>query len=301
MDKTAGLVQFVRTAEVGSFSAAAPLCRTTPSAVSKSVDRLERRLGVKLFLRSTRNLSLTVEGAAYFERVAPLLRALEDAEDVLHPAGAERGLLRVSLPKVLAPFVVDALTRDFRPRHPRIKLELSVTDRHVDLIREGFDVSLRAGPVGETDLVARPLGRLAMVLAASPAYLAREGRPQTLEALTAASHLRYLLGGRPIGIAFANGAVLSPEGVFDADSGIALRIAALNGVGIACILKSWVEDELRAGLLEIVLPDKPLESVPVQALHAFGRVQPMRVRLFNDFIAERLRPLTVQPPRVSAG
>jgi DNA-binding transcriptional LysR family regulator len=150
--------------------------------------------------------------------------------------------------------------------------------------------------MGDTELVALPLGRLPMVLVASPTYLARDGRPETLEALKAASHLRYMLGGlggRPLGIAFANGVALSPEGVFDSDSGIALRIAALNGVGIACMPKSWVEADLQAGRLEIVLPDEPLEGVPVRALHAFGRVVPLRVRLFTDFAAERLRPLTV--------
>jgi DNA-binding transcriptional LysR family regulator len=279
--------------ETGSFSAAARVIGSTPSAVSKSIDRLERRFGVKLFLRSTRTLNLTVDGAAYFERIAPLLRALEDAEEVLHAADSTRGLLRVSLPKVLSGILLDALTSDFRTRHPRIKLDLSITDRHVDLIREGFDVGLRCGQVDDTELFVRPLGRLPMVLVASPAYLAREGRPQTLEALKAASHLRYMRGGRPFGIAFANGAVLSPEGVFDADSGIALRIAVLNGVGIACMPKAWVEDDLQAGRLEIVLPDEPLESPPIQALHAFGRIQPLRVRLFTDFVAERLRPLTV--------
>jgi DNA-binding transcriptional LysR family regulator len=293
LDKTAGLLQFVRTVETGSFSAAARVIGTTPSAVSKSVDRLERRLGVKLFLRSTRTLSLTVDGAAYFERVAPLLRALEDAEEALHPAGGERGLLRVSLPNVLVPTLVDALTRDFRARHPRIKLELSVTDRHVDLIREGFDVGMSVGPLADTELLARPLGRLPMVLVASPAFLAREGRPQTVEALKAAPLLRYIRGGQPYPITFANGETFVPEGVFDADSGGALRIAALNGVGIARVLRSWVEDDLLTGRLEIVLPDEPLESVPVQALHAYGRVQPLRVRLFIDFVAERLRPITV--------
>lgn len=300
MDKAAGLVQFVRTVETGSFSAAARLIGTMPSAVSKSVDRLERRLGVKLFLRSTRTLSLTVEGTAYFERVAPLLRALEDAEDALHPAGGERGLLRVNVPNVLAPFLVEPLIRDFRARHPGLKLEISITYRHVDLIREGFDVALRAGAMGDTELVARPLGRLPMALVASPAYLARCGRPASVEALKAASHLRFMVGGRPYGIRFANGVVLSPDGVFDTDSSLALRIAALNDVGIACILRSWVEDDLQAGRLEIVLPDKPLESVPVQTLHAFGRFQPLRVRLFTDFVAERLRPLMVEP-QVGAG
>ncbi|NEX94257.1 LysR family transcriptional regulator [Caulobacter sp. 17J65-9] len=294
MDKTAGLVQFVRAVETGSFSAAARLIGTTPSAVSKSIDRLERRLGAKLFLRSTRTLTLTDDGAAYFERVGPLLRALEDAEDALHADTGGRGRLRVSLPNVLAPGLLDALTGEFLARHPQIKLELGVTDRHVDVIREGYDVSLRAGPVGDTELVARPLGRLPMVLAASPAYLARAGRPRTAEDLPAAAHLRYLLGGRPIAITFADGEAYSPEGVLDADSGLALRHAALNGLGIACLLRMWVEGDLQSGRLEIVLPERPLRGVPLQALHAFGRFQPLRVRLLLDFVAERMRPLTLE-------
>jgi DNA-binding transcriptional LysR family regulator len=135
LEKTAGLVAFVRTVDSGSFSGAGRFVGSSPSAVSKSVARLERRLGIRLLQRSTRTLSLTAEGAAYYDRVAPLLRAIEDAEDIV--------------------------------------LELSVTDRHVDLIREGFDVAIRIGQLADTELTARKLADLPTVPIASPSYLAR--------------------------------------------------------------------------------------------------------------------------------
>lgn len=287
-ERTTGLLAFVRTVEAGSFSAAARLAGTTPSAVSKNVERLEKRLGVKLFLRSTRSLSLTVDGTAYYERIAPLLRALDDADEALEGAGRASGLLRVSIPAIVGPTLVDALTRDFVTRYPEIKLEISISDRHVDLVREGFDVALRTGHVADSDWIVRPLGNLSLVLVASPAYLDRAGQPQSIEELGQAAHIRYMLGARAYPIAFANGESLNPAGVFDSDSGQAMRTAALNGLGIAQLLRFAVEDDLQAGRLIQVLPDHPLALVPVQALHAFGRFPPLRVRLFTDFIAETL-------------
>lgn len=291
LDNAAGLAAFINTVETGSFSAAARLVGMTPSSVSKSVARLERRLGVVLFARSTRTLSLTPEGAAYFERITPLLRALSEAQDVVQTAAAAEGRLRVSLPTDLGRLLMDPLTRDFLKRHPRIRLELDMTDRHVDLIREGYDLVLRAGQVVDTELVARPLGAAPLVLVAAPDHLDRHGRPRTLESLAAARHVRYRLGGRPFPITFADGATLSPDGVLDCDSGFGLRAAAINGVGIAQLLRWTVDEDLRAGRLEIVMPDRPLPVAPLQILHAFGRFQPLRARLFADFIAEQMAVL----------
>lgn len=287
-ERTTGLLAFVRTVEAGSFSAAARLAGTTPSAVSKNVERLERRLGVKLFLRSTRSLSLTVDGTAYYERVAPLLRALDDADEALEGAGRASGLLRVSIPAILGVALVDALTRDFVTRYPEIKLEISISDRHVDLVREGFDVALRTGRVADSDWIVRPLGNLSLVLVASPTYLDHAGNPRSIEALGQAAHIRYMLGARAYPIAFANGESLNPAGVFDSDSGQAMRTAALNGLGIAQLLRFAVEGDLQAGRLVQVLPDHPLALVPAQALHAFGRFPPLRIRHFTDFVAETL-------------
>ncbi|PTQ11869.1 LysR family transcriptional regulator [Sphingomonas oleivorans] len=288
LERTTGLFAFVRTVEAGSFSAAARLAGTTPSAVSKNVERLERRLGVKLFLRSTRSLSLTVEGMAYHERVAPLLRALEDADEVLAGAGQAYGLLKATIPGILGPTLIDALTSAFVARYPEIKLEISISDRHVDLVREGYDVALRAGGSGEGDWIARPLGCLPLVLVASPTYLDRAGQPGSIAELGRGAHIRYLLGARAYPIRFANGETLIPDGVFDTDSGLAMRTAALNGVGIAQLLRIAVEPDLQSGRLVEVMPQEPLAPVPMTALHAFGRVAPLRVRLFTDFIAETL-------------
>jgi len=288
LEPTTGLHAFVRAVEAGSFSAAARLAGTTPSAVSKSVERLERRLGVKLFLRSTRSLTLTVDGTAYYERIAPLLHALDEAGDALSGADRAQGVLRASLPGVLGPALVEALTQEFVPRYPEIKLEIGITDRHVDLIREGYDVALRVGETGNVDWMARRLATLPLILVAAPQWLERVGHPATREALAQLPHIRYRLGAQAYPIRFADGTDLLPEGALDTDSGQAMRIAALGGVGIAQLLRLAVAEDLAAGRLAEIFPHDPLALVSVQALHAFGRLAPLRVRLFIDFLADRL-------------
>ena len=149
LEKTTGLVAFVRTVDAGSFSAASRLIGSSQSAVSKSVARLERRLGVRLIQRSTRTLGLTAEGTAYYERVAPLLRAIEEAEDVVQVASEAKGRLRVSAPQEFGRLLVACWAPEFLARHPGLKLELNVTDRNVDIIREGYDLAIRMGSLPE--------------------------------------------------------------------------------------------------------------------------------------------------------
>jgi DNA-binding transcriptional LysR family regulator len=180
---------------------------------------------------------------------------------------------------------MQAITTRFLPQHPQIKFDVSLTDRHVDLIREGFDLAIRVGRVADTGLMSRSLGELPLVLVASPSYLSAQGHPQSIDDLRQHAHVRYMLAGRPFPITFADGTSLTPEGALDADSADALRIAALNGVGIAQILRPNVREELSAGALNIVLPELPMPSVPVQVLHAFGRGMPSRARVFLDFVA----------------
>jgi DNA-binding transcriptional LysR family regulator len=269
-DKTAGLAAFVSTVETGSFSAASERIGTTPSAISKSVARLEQRLGAKLFRRSTRSLTLTVEGIAYYERAMPLLRGLEDAEEVVRSATSARGMLRITMPSELGRLLMDALTNGFLPRHPEMRLEIGMTDRPVDLIREGYDLASRAGRLADSDLAVRTLGELPMALVASPEHLERKGRPGSLEDLSRAAHVCYMLGGRPFPIRFMGGPTVSPEGRLHLDSGFALRVAALNGVGIAYLLRCTLEADIKSGQLEVVLPQRQLEHVPLHFLHAFG-------------------------------
>jgi DNA-binding transcriptional LysR family regulator len=291
LDQAPGLVAFASAVEAGSFSAAARTLGTSPSAVSKSVARLEQRFGVRLFQRSTRVLSLTQEGAAYYERIAPLLRALDQAGDAVRPAGIAQGVLRITAPGDLGRILLEPVIGRFLPMHPELKLEMSLADRHVDLIREGYDIAIRAGQVADSDLTARRLADLPLVLVASPGYLARRGTPDSIEALHSHAHVRYMLGGKAFPIRFADGTVLNPAGVFDTDNSVALRIAALGDLGIVQILRLFVQDDIEAGRLVPVLPSQPLPLVAISALHAFGRQAPARARLFIEFLAAELERL----------
>jgi DNA-binding transcriptional LysR family regulator len=288
LDQAPGLVAFASAVEAGSFSAAARTLGSSPSAVSKSVARLEQRFGVRLFQRSTRVLSLTQEGAAYYERIAPLLRALDEAGDVMRPAGTAEGVLRITAPSDLGRILLEPVIGRFLPRHPALKLEMSLADRHVDLIREGCDIAIRAGQVADSDLTARRLADLPLVLVASSGYLARRGTPGSVDALHSHAHVRYMLGGKAFPIRFADGTVLNPAGVFDTDNSVALRIAALGDLGIVQILRLFVQDDIDAGRLVPVLPSQPLPLVTISALHAFGRQVPARARLFIEFLAAEL-------------
>jgi DNA-binding transcriptional LysR family regulator len=291
LEKTTGLVAFVRTVDAGSFSAASRLIGSSQSAVSKSVARLEHRLGVRLIQRSTRTLSLTTEGQAYYERVAPLLRGIEDAEDVVQAASEAKGLLRVSAPQEFGRKLIAAWAPEFLARHPGVKLELNVTDRNVDIIREGYDLAVRMGTLRDTELISRKLADLHWILVASPAYLERRGHPETVEDLRSHSCLRYLTSGRPWPFSFADGQSVIPDGSFDTDDSGSIRQAALNAAGIAYQLRMTVTDFLADGRLVEVLPHLAMPALPAYALHAFGRQLPIRGRLFIDFMIEKLSGL----------
>lgn len=285
LSEAPGLVAFVRSVEAGSFSAAARDLGTTPSAVSKSVARLERHLGARLFRRSTRILALTPDGQAFFDRVAPLLQEIEQSADAVQAPTDVRGRLRVSLPGEIARLLMDAILTDFLARHPSLDLEIGITDRPVELIREDYDVVFRVGPVVEGDLVVRTLAQLEMVLVASPAFLDRWGVPRSVDDLRSLPFARYFVGRRAPEIRFADGTSIATRGRVGFDSGFGLCAAARLGLGVAYVTRCIVEQDLRRGDLVVVLPGKPLPPMPFQALHAFGQGAPMRVRLLSDFIA----------------
>lgn len=287
VDTSAGLAAFVRTIETGSFSDAARLLGASPSAVSKSVARLEARLGVRLIQRSTRTLALTAEGALYFERVAPLIQALADAEQALRTPDDVSGLLRVAAPSDLGRTVFAGWAERFARAHPRLKLELGIADRQVDLIREGYDVAIRVGALLENRLTARRLTTLQPVLVAAPVYLARRGQPAERADLAEHACLRYLTPAGPFPWPWADGSSLVPDGPFDTNDGVVLRQAALAGAGIAQLARIAVADDLAAGRLDIVLPHLPMPGLEVHALHAYGRQAPQRVRLFIAFLQKQ--------------
>jgi DNA-binding transcriptional LysR family regulator len=287
MEKTAGLVAFVRTVDTGSFSKAARSIGTTPSAVSKSVARLERRLDVRLLRRSTRTLGLTVEGAAYYERVAPLLRAIEDAEDEVQNADRASGLLRITASLDLGRTLIAKWLAAFVELYPEIRIEMSLTERNVDLVSEGYDLAIRMRELADADLISRKLANMGIVIVAAPRYLARRPAPTSFEALHQHACVSYLLNGRPFPFSLADGTTHLPAGPIDCDDGGAVREAVLAGAGIGYLLHCTVAEELACGTLVRILPDLPLPTMPLYAVHAYGRRLPRRARLFIDFLIEQ--------------
>jgi DNA-binding transcriptional LysR family regulator len=197
----------------------------------------------------------------------------------------------VSAPQEFGRMLLARWAPEFLERHPGVKLELNVTDRIVDIIREGYDLAVRMGALRDTELISRKLANLRWILVASPAYIERRGRPESIEDLRAHACLRYLGSGRPWPFAFANGESVIPDGPFDTDDSGSIRQAAVNSAGIAYQLRMTVTDLLTEGRLVEVLPHLAMPTLPAYVLHAFGRQLPIRGRLFIDFMVEKLSEL----------
>jgi len=288
LEKATGLVAFVRTVEHGSFSKAARSMGATPSGVSKSVARLEERLGVRLLQRSTRALGLTAEGRAYYEHVAPLLRGIDEADGVLQGETSLSGLLRVTASLEMGRTLVTRWIQTFLDRHRALRVQLRLTETNVNLVAEGWDLALRIGKLPDTALVARKVVDLRTSLVATPQYLRLHGTPQRFEDLRHHEVVRYLMGGRPFPITLTDGASLTASGRFDADDLGAVREAVLAGAGLGHLFRFSVADDLASGSLVEPLASLPLSRMPVYAVHAFGKRLPLRVRLFIDFVVEQV-------------
>lgn len=285
----AGMVAFVRTVETGSFSAAAKNLGLTPSAASKSVSRLELLLGTKLLRRSTRTLSLTDEGEAFYDVLTPLLRAVEKSADVARPRSYASGHLRVGLPGDLGLQILKPVFSEFMEHHPAISLEISTTDRHVDVLRENFDVVFRVGGVKQNTLMSRTIANLDMVLVASPKLVERYGSISEIDDLRLLPFARYVLGGVPYSIRFLDGNEITPEGRVDLDSAAAIREAAISGIGAGHLIRRLVQQDIDQGRLVELLPSMALETVPLRAVHVSGSMPPLRLQVLIQFVTEILR------------
>lgn len=276
-----------------SFSRAAERLGVTPSSVSRAVAELEKRLGVRLLNRTTRSLSVTDEGAAFHARALAILADLQDAERSISRARAvPRGRLRVDAPLALGEQLLAPALPEFLRRHPEVSIDLSLRDTYIDPIAEGIDVTLRMGKLAASELTARKLGRVRVVVAGSPAYLARYGRPSTPDELSGHKCLMYLLRGHPMAWHFRRDAVsiTAPVGSqLVAGSGEVLRRAAVAGAGLTRLFEYSLAADIAAGALEVVLADYELPAVPVYALHAQARHPALKIRAFVDFVADLFR------------
>jgi DNA-binding transcriptional LysR family regulator len=295
MDRLDHLRSFLRVAELGSFTAAAEQLGLPKASVSLAVQRLEAEVGVQLLHRTTRRVRLTADGAQFQQRARDLLDDMEDLQGMFRRDTQLKGRLRVDMSSGLARQLVIPHLPDFLARHPGLEIELSGTDRRVDLVREGFDCVVRVGPLDDNTLVARPLGVMHIVNCASPAYLAARGMPYSLEDLSHHALVHYVgtLGQRSPGFEYHDGQAyrsVPMRGAITVNSGEAYSAAALAGLGIIQVPRLGARVALAAGTLVEVLPACVAEPMPVTLLYAQRRHLPRRVAAFMDWIAALVTP-----------
>lgn len=290
MENLTDLAVFVRVVELGSFTAAAGALEISKAAVSKYVDRLERRLGARLLQRTTRRLTLTEAGEALYLRGAAALAELADAErEVARLTGAPRGHLRVTAPVYFGEVHVAPLLHRFRAHYPDITLDLDFDNRFVDLVKERFDLALRITDLADSSLVARKLAPCPQVVCAAPAYLARRGVPKAPADLRDHECLSYSLDRTPKEWRFraARGRWIAVQvkGPIRCNNDIALKQAMLNGLGLRQIPRFIVESEIARGELVEVLADYESPPLNIYAVYATRRHLSPKVRVFVDFLA----------------
>lgn len=285
---------FVRVVELGGFSAAARAFRMTPSAVSKLVARLERRLGARLVNRSTRSLQLTPEGCTFYERSVRLLADLEEAEREAATSDVPCGRLRVNANVPFGTHFLLPLVPEFLARYPGVSLDIVLTDAVIDLLDERTDVAIRAGPLKDSRLVARKLGETRMVIVGAPAYFQRFSMPRTPGELEAHNRLGFGYARAVEGWPLMDRGVqvtVAPVGNAQVSDGEALRHLVLAGLGLARLAAFQVKADIAAGRLLPVLEDcNPGDTEPVHAVFlGQGGHLPARVRAFLDYLADRVR------------
>jgi len=285
---------FVRVSEVSSFTQAAESLGLPRSTVSEQVRALERLLGTQLFNRTTRRVQATQDGALLYERSKDLLSGMDEIESLFSADDAElAGRLRIDLPTMMARRVIIPALPQFLQRFPRLEVELSCTDRQVDLLREGFDCVMRIGALQDLDVVARPVGQLSMRNCASPAYLARYGVPRTLQDLADHQLVHYVrtLGARSAGFEYLQGGELQFQamaGVVTVNNAEAYSAACLAGLGLIQVPAVGVAEHLQRGELVSLLEDWQAPAMPVSLLYARQRHVPRRVQAFMQWLGEVL-------------
>lgn len=291
MDRLDSMRIFVRVAEMGSFAAVALQLNVARSVVTRQVAALEAHLGTKLLARSTRRLSLTSAGTNYLEKCREILALVEAAEaDLTDDRQAPRGHIRLSLPLSFGIRRLMPMFDEFISVNPQISLELDFNDRRVNLIEGGFDLAIRIADRLEPGNVARKIGSSRSVVAASPDYLARHGRPQHPRDLAGHECFGYLLASRSSWSFVIDGEKqwFPISGRLQANNGDALLEAAMQGLGITRAPTFIAEQAVRAGRLELLLTDFPTPELGIYAVFPGNRYVPHRIRALVDFLADSI-------------
>jgi DNA-binding transcriptional LysR family regulator len=278
---------FSRVVETGSFSAVARDLGLGQPAISKTVEALEQHLGVRLLLRSTRRLTITEAGQAFYENAAQVVALAEEAESAARGAAGLYGRLRISVPVTFGRLHLVPRLHLFMDQHPNLQIELLMDDRYVDLIAEKIDLSLRTGTLADSNLTARKLATAQRYVVASPDYLARKGKPATPAELLDHDVIVYGQGSNTREWQFKQGTTQTSVHVksrLQISAAEGLREAVLSGMGLA-IASGWmVGAELEKGELVAVLDDWTLPALDLWALHASGRMVSIKVRTFLNWL-----------------
>ncbi|MGF6769941.1 DNA-binding transcriptional LysR family regulator [Paraburkholderia sp. GAS199] len=296
-----GVATFVRVVETGSFALAAERLNLTRSAVGKVIVRLEKRLGVRLINRTTRSQSLTEDGQAYYDRCVRALAELEAAEADLESGRREpQGRLRVSVPQAFGHHCVAPVLLGLARRHPQLKVDISITDRFVDVVEEGFDLVVRIGPLGDSaSLAARRLGVQYGSIGAAPAYLARHGTPRTVDELRGHASVAYTRAGapQPWDVVDVHGQIrraeVEPQLCFDDVQGIV--DAAIAGFGLAWLPCWLLTRYVQTGQLVAVMENcfRPLQEV--HAVWPKSRYLALKTRYAIDALAAEIPAMLGTP------
>lgn len=295
MDKIHAMQLFIRVAELESFSRAADTLGLPKGSVSRQIQALENLLGTQLLHRTTRRVSLTQDGMVYYERAKDLLANLDELDGLFqHDPASISGRLRVDMPVSVARNLIIPKLPAFLQQYPGIELELSSSDRLVDVVREGFDCVVRVGTLKDSGLIARPLGKLSIVNCASPDYLTRFGYPQNLDDLASHAVIHYSvnLGTRPQGFEFFNGDTthwIKTGGILTVNSTETYQAACLAGLGIIQVPRVGVREALRAKKLIEILPQYRAEAMPVSLIYPHRRNLSRRVHLFMEWLTELMK------------
>lgn len=291
LDRARELAVFAAVAADGSFSAAGRRLSLTPSGVSRTIDRLEARLGARLLLRTTRALALTAEGRTYLASARRILADLDDADQAIADQRAPRGRIRVSGAVAHGRLCIVPLIGEFVRRYPQILVDINLSDGMVDVAAGQADVAIRFGPMADSGLTARRLGEYGRTIVASPEYLARRGTPQTPEDLHDHDCLNFnFRRAEPVWPFHRNGAVyaLPIQGSVEANSGDTLLQLALDGVGIARVGNFSLGVAMTTGrLVPLLQAFNPGDVEVFHAVFVGGPNMPARVRVFVDYLVER--------------
>ena len=292
MDTLEAMRVFVAVAERNGFSAAAEALELSTASVTRMIAALERRLHTRLLNRTTRRVSLTSAGATYYQRCVQLLADLDDIESAI---GAQAlrpsGLLRINAPVSYGIARLGPLLADFNARHPQVSLELSLSDRVVDMVEEGFDVALRITRQPSPNLIARQLAAVRMVLCAAPAYLAKAGTPRLPADLAGHQCLgySYWASGDEWPLHGADGENhVRISGCLRANNGDVLREAALAGMGIILQPHFLLEADLASGRLQRLLPGYEAPPIGLYAVYTSRSHLAPKVRSFIDYMVQAL-------------